>query len=122
MTNPVYENNNVTQNVNEHAFSNMQTLLSKFQENEIFDKRVVLHEYIEVDNAENFKKHAAEPILDEMIGKETTKMLCENPKNHLKVFNMMNKLKEELYEDSFEMITKFLTFVNEYNHYIGIIE
>jgi len=68
------------------------------------------------------KKHAAELILDEMIYKETTKMNCENPKEYSKVFNMMNKLKEELYEDSPEMISKFLAFVNEYNHYIGIIE
>jgi len=55
-----------------------------------------------------------------MIDKETTKMNCENPKNHSKVFNM-NKLKE-LYEESPEMISKFLAFVNGYNHYIGIIE
>jgi len=34
--------------------TNFQTLLSKFQENEILDKHVELHEYIEVYNAKNF--------------------------------------------------------------------
>ena len=51
-----------------------------------------------------------------MIEKETTKMNCENPKDHSNVFNMINKLKEELYKDNPEMISKFLVFVN------GIIE